>query len=98
MSTRILAELSCEAAVRALDVQERAIEQLRQRTGTLLAASSLTASFLGAQAIQRAHGMHELWKTNQEGVESLARLYLSAAFALMLQLILWLLVLAANIR
>jgi hypothetical protein len=54
MSSGVLAELSYEAAVRALDLQERAIEQLRARTGTLLAASSLTASFLGAQAIQ--HG------------------------------------------
>jgi hypothetical protein len=42
---------------RALDLQERAVEQLRSRTGTLLAASSLTASFLGAQTIAHASGL-----------------------------------------
>jgi len=53
MSTALLPELSYQAAIRSLDLQERGVEQLRARTGTLLAASSLTASFLGAQAIQR---------------------------------------------
>jgi hypothetical protein len=38
--------------VRALDVRERALTELRARTGTLLGAASLVASFLGAQAIQ----------------------------------------------
>jgi hypothetical protein len=47
-----LAELSYQAALRGLDLQERSLGELRQRTGTLLAASSLTASFLGAQTIQ----------------------------------------------
>src|SRR6266576_383300 len=49
-----LAQLSYDAALRALDGQERGLEELRARTGTLLAAASLVASFLGAQAIQRA--------------------------------------------
>ncbi len=53
MSIAPLPELSYQAAIRSLDLQERGVEQLRARTGTLLAASSLTASFLGAQAIQR---------------------------------------------
>ncbi|MGD0454344.1 MAG: hypothetical protein ABSB69_12165 [Solirubrobacteraceae bacterium] len=53
MSAALLTELSYQAAIRSLDLQERGVEQLRARTGTLLAASSLTASFLGAQAIQR---------------------------------------------
>ena len=53
MSVALLTELSYDAAIRSLDLQERNVEQLRARTGTLLAASSLTASFLGAQAIQR---------------------------------------------
>jgi hypothetical protein len=57
MSSRALSGLSYDAAVRALDLQERAIEQLRARTGTLLTASSITASFLGAQAIQHANGL-----------------------------------------
>jgi hypothetical protein len=56
----LLAELSYETAVRALDLQERGVEQLRARTGTLLAASSLTASFLGAQAIQHSNGVDTL--------------------------------------
>ena len=54
MTLRVLSELSYEAGVRALDLQERGVEQLRNRTGVLLAASSLTASFLGAQTISRA--------------------------------------------
>jgi hypothetical protein len=57
---RVLAELSYDSAVRALDLQERAVEQLRARTGTLLAASSLTASFLGAQTIQHTGGLGAL--------------------------------------
>jgi hypothetical protein len=55
-----LAELSYQTAVRALEVQERAVDQLRARTGTLLAASSLTASFLGAQTIQHTSGLGTL--------------------------------------
>jgi hypothetical protein len=51
-----LADLSYQAGVRALDLQERGVEQLRSRTGTLLAASSLTASFLGGQTI--SHTRH----------------------------------------
>jgi hypothetical protein len=57
MSTSVLAELSYAAGVRALDLQERSVEQLRSRTGTLLAASSLTASFLGGQTIQHTNGV-----------------------------------------
>jgi hypothetical protein len=55
-----LAKLSHEAAIHALDLQERGVEQLRARTGTLLAASSLTASFLGAQAIRRGSSIGTL--------------------------------------
>ncbi len=56
----MLAGLSYDAAIRALDLQERGVEQLRARTGTLLAASSLTASFLGAQTIQHTGGLGTL--------------------------------------
>jgi hypothetical protein len=45
-----------ETAVRALAQQEAALEALRARTGTLLTASSLVASFLGGQGIAR-HGL-----------------------------------------
>jgi len=44
--------LAYEAALRGLDKQEGLIEELRTRTGVLLAASSLAASFLGQQAFQ----------------------------------------------
>jgi hypothetical protein len=60
MSSEVSTELSCDDAVRALDLQERGVEQLRARTGTLLAASSLTASFLGAQTIQHTGGLQTL--------------------------------------
>jgi hypothetical protein len=42
--------LAYEAAQRALDKQERLLEELRSRTGLLLAAASLVASFLGREA------------------------------------------------
>lgn len=45
-----LERLAHEAALRALDKQERLLEELRARTGILLAASSLAASFLGDAA------------------------------------------------
>jgi hypothetical protein len=50
---RLLAEIAYESAVRALGQQEAALNELRGRTGTLLAAEALTTSFLGAAAIQR---------------------------------------------
>jgi hypothetical protein len=42
-----------EAAVRALSQQEAALEALRARTGNVLTAASVIASFLGGQAIAR---------------------------------------------
>jgi hypothetical protein len=42
--------LAYEAALRALDKQERLIDELRNRTGLLLAGASLAASFLGREA------------------------------------------------
>jgi hypothetical protein len=42
--------LAFEAAQRALDKQERLLEELRSRTGILLAAAALGASFLGREA------------------------------------------------
>jgi hypothetical protein len=60
MCPATLVELSYAAALRALDLQERGVEQLRGRTGTLLAATSLTASFLGAQSIANTKGLSTL--------------------------------------
>jgi hypothetical protein len=45
-------KLAYEAALRGLDKQERLLEELRSRTGVLLGASSLAASFLGQQAFK----------------------------------------------
>jgi len=45
-------QLAYEAALRSLDKQERLLEELRARTGVLLAGSSIAASFLGQQAFQ----------------------------------------------
>jgi hypothetical protein len=45
-------KLAYEAALRGLDKQEGLLEELRTRTGVLLATSSLAASFLGQRAFQ----------------------------------------------
>jgi hypothetical protein len=47
-----LEKLAYEAALRGLDKQENLLEELRARTGVLLAVSSLAASFLGQQAFR----------------------------------------------
>lgn len=51
-----LEQITYEAGRSALADQESVVAGIRQRTGTLLAAQSLVASFLGAAAI-KAHGM-----------------------------------------
>lgn len=43
-----------DAATRALDKQERVLEELRSRTGILLAVSSLAAAFLGRPALDES--------------------------------------------
>lgn len=48
-----LERLAYDIAVRALSQQEQALNELRSRTGTLLAASAIVASFIGGQALQR---------------------------------------------
>jgi hypothetical protein len=44
--------LAYDLALRALDQQTAALAELRSRTGTLLAASSVSASFLGAPVLR----------------------------------------------
>lgn len=46
-----LEELAYELGLRALEQQERVLEELRARTGVLLAATALVASFLGGRAL-----------------------------------------------
>jgi hypothetical protein len=48
-----LEQATYELALRALAQPEQALTEIRARTGTLLTASSLIASFLGAEAIAR---------------------------------------------
>jgi hypothetical protein len=49
-----LEQMMYDVAVRSLDEQRSALDELRARTGTLLTAASLIASFLGAVAIDRS--------------------------------------------
>jgi hypothetical protein len=54
-----LEEITYDAGRAALADQESVVAGIRQRTGTLLAAQALVASFLGGTAIKE-HGFH-LW-------------------------------------
>jgi len=56
---RTLEDITYEAGRSALADQEGLVTGIRQRTGTLLAAHALVASFLGATAV-RARGLHAL--------------------------------------
>lgn len=56
---RTLEEITYEAGRSALSDQESIVAGVRQRTGTLLAAHALVASFLGATVV-RDHGLHPL--------------------------------------
>jgi hypothetical protein len=44
-------ELAFEEAGRALDAQERAVNELRSRAAVLIAAAAITTSFFGSRAI-----------------------------------------------
>lgn len=50
--TQLLAEVAYKSAAQALAQQDAALNELRSRTGVLLAADAVTASFLGAAAIK----------------------------------------------
>jgi hypothetical protein len=56
---RTLEEITYEAGRSALADQESLVAGVRQRTGTLLAAHALVASFLGATTV-RDQGLHAL--------------------------------------
>jgi hypothetical protein len=47
-------KLAYEESIRALEQQSSVLDELRSRTGVLLAALSLSASFLGAQALKNS--------------------------------------------
>ncbi len=50
-----LARIAFEASTRTLDKQERVLDELRARTGILLGAASVAASFLGRPAADDAN-------------------------------------------
>lgn len=58
---KTLEEITYDAGRHALADQEAIVTGIRQRTGTLLAAHALVASFLGSTTI-RAHGL-DAWGT-----------------------------------
>jgi hypothetical protein len=74
-----LEQTAYEIAVRTLAQQENAVNELRARTGTLLTASSLTASFFGTEAINR-YGL---------GVLTVAGLLAFATSVVLATVILW---------
>ncbi|MEJ7656890.1 MAG: hypothetical protein WKF33_07660 [Thermoleophilaceae bacterium] len=45
-------EVAFDQSIRAIDRQQWSLDELRSRTGTLLAAAAIVASFLGAQALR----------------------------------------------
>jgi len=55
-----LAELAHAESLRALEKQERVLDELRSRTGLLLAASSLAASFVGGRAVDQGRSVFVL--------------------------------------
>ncbi|MEX2106956.1 MAG: hypothetical protein WD810_08670 [Solirubrobacterales bacterium] len=57
----ILYKVAYEEAVRALSNQQAAIESFRARAGLLLSAAAITASFLGAQALDRGDSRLSIW-------------------------------------
>lgn len=77
MFVKTLEEITYDDGRHALADQETIVTGIRQRTGTLLAAHALVASFLGATTI-RAHGV-EFW-----GVVALAALVAGIVVAAML--------------
>ncbi len=52
-NTSALAALAYELSLRTLSQQESSLNELRARTGTLIAAASFVTSFLGGAAISR---------------------------------------------
>ena len=60
MATRVVSEkpyeLAYEASIHAIETQAAAVESLRSRAGTILAATALVTSFFGGQALLRVGG------------------------------------------
>ena len=87
-----LAELSYRSSAQALVQQEAAQNELRSRTGTLLAANAVTASLLGAAALKGGRldaWLEEFWSSNQATIGGLYPWFTVAAVALAVELVLW---------
>jgi hypothetical protein len=52
-----LERVAYEASLRSLDRQEQLVNEIRSRTGVLIAASALAASFLGRPALDQGNGV-----------------------------------------
>jgi hypothetical protein len=55
-----LAKLIYDESVRALDIQSKSLDELRSRTGVLIAATSVGSAFLGAEALKHHHATYSL--------------------------------------
>lgn len=55
-----LAKLIYDESVRALDMQSKSLDELRSRTGVVIAAVSVGSAFLGAEALKRHHATYGL--------------------------------------
>jgi hypothetical protein len=73
--SELLGELAYRSAAQALSQQDATLNELRSRTGVLLAADAVTASFLGAAALKNG-------SLNTTGVLALACFVLSIGAAL----------------
>jgi hypothetical protein len=89
VSTALLAELTYEQAQKALEQQERQVTELRQRTGTLLAAAALTASFPERLQLRLAFGLRDVRERNGQRVDRLVRCLAISAVALVIQIACW---------
>jgi hypothetical protein len=69
-----LEELAYDLALRSLAQQERVLEELRARTGVLLTATAVVASFLGGRALETSGG---IWLTLTGALAAIGSIVLS---------------------
>ena len=94
-----LEQLAYDVATRALAEQDAEIDEIRSRTGTLLAAVSLVASFLGGRALDASGftwanlvaftGIQHSYVQNSQVVRELVRAFRVACIALALEVAFW---------
>ena len=100
MASPTLEELVYSAAQRALDQQSTALSDLRTRTSTLVAAATLSASFLGAAAIGRGAPTWavvlamDVSRKNRKVIERRELVFSLALIALGTETLMWTLALA----